>query len=136
MGRFAGPSQIVRAVSVGHQPHLAIARTPADCATSNRGICPREAAGCVWAHHTRFGAVSRATRLSSASTRDTRPRTQMSIRSKFQAPAVDPDVFLAWGIVAFIAFLGITVVGFYAGAVSRVIIEQGPITRATMDLSK
>ena len=60
----------------------------------------------------------------------------MSIRSKFQAPAVDPDVFLAWGIVAFIAFLGITAVGFYAGAVSGVIMDQGPITQATMDLSK
>ena len=71
-GRFAGPSQIVRSVSVGHQSHLAIARTPADCATANRGICPREAAGCVRAHHIRFDAVSRATRLSGASTRDTR----------------------------------------------------------------
>ncbi|MDQ1407098.1 MAG: hypothetical protein QOG55_2727 [Acidobacteriaceae bacterium] len=60
----------------------------------------------------------------------------MSTRRKSQEPTVDPDVFLAWGIVAFIAFLGIAAVGFYAGAVSSVIIEQGPITRATMDLSK
>ena len=28
----------------------------------------------------------------------------MSARRKFQAPAVDPEVFLTWGIVAFIAF--------------------------------
>ena len=47
----------------------------------------------------------------------------MSIRREFQAPTVEPEVFLAWGIVAFIAFLGIAAVGFYAGAVSRVILE-------------
>ena len=47
----------------------------------------------------------------------------MSTRRKFQATAVDPEVFLAWGIVAFIAFLGIAAVGFYAGAVFRVSLE-------------
>jgi hypothetical protein len=57
----------------------------------------------------------------------------MSIRRKVQTPAVDPDIFLAWGIVAFIAFLGIAAVGFYAGAVSSVIMEQRAITQATMN---
>ena len=47
----------------------------------------------------------------------------MSTRRKVQASAADREVFLAWGIVAFIAFLGIAAVGFYAGAVSRVILE-------------
>jgi hypothetical protein len=57
----------------------------------------------------------------------------MSIRRKFLTTADDPGVFLVWGIVAFIAFLGIAAVGFYAGAVSSVIMEQGPITQATMN---
>jgi hypothetical protein len=60
----------------------------------------------------------------------------MNIRRKFQAPDIDHDVILAWSIVAFIAFLGIAAVGFYTGVVSGVIMEQGPITRATMDMSK
>ena len=47
----------------------------------------------------------------------------MNTRRKVQTSSVDPEVFLAWGIVAFIAFLGIAAVGFYAGAVSRVILE-------------
>jgi hypothetical protein len=60
----------------------------------------------------------------------------MSARRKFQAPAFDPEVFLAWGIVAFIAFLGIAAVGFYAGAVSRVIMEPAAIASATTELIK
>jgi hypothetical protein len=59
----------------------------------------------------------------------------MSIRRKFQASAGDPEVFLAWGIVAFIAFLGVAAVGFYAGAVSRVIMEPVATAPAT-ELSK
>ena len=47
----------------------------------------------------------------------------MATRRKFHSPAIDPDVLLAWGIVAFIAFMGIAAVGFYAGTVSRVIME-------------
>src|SRR4051812_12954552 len=70
MGRFEGRSQIVWAVSFGHQPHFALAGTPADCATGHRGIYPREAARCVWAHHNRLDAVSPATRLSIAPTHD------------------------------------------------------------------
>jgi hypothetical protein len=60
----------------------------------------------------------------------------MSIRHKFQTAAVDPEVFVAWGIVAFIAFLGIASVGFYAGVVSRVIMEPAAISSATTELSK
>ena len=44
-------------------------------------------------------------------------------RRKLHSPAIDPDVLLAWGIVAFLALMGIVAVGFFAGTVSRVIIE-------------
>ena len=49
----------------------------------------------------------------------------MATRRKFHSPAIDPDVLLACGIVAFLAFMGIAAVGFYAGTVSLVI-EQTP----------
>lgn len=48
----------------------------------------------------------------------------MSTRRKFHSPAIDPDLLLAWGIVAFIAFMGVAAVGFYAGTVSNMIMEQ------------
>lgn len=47
----------------------------------------------------------------------------MGARRKFHSPAIDPDVLLAWGIVAFLAFMGVAAVGFYAGTMSRVIME-------------
>jgi hypothetical protein len=40
-------------------------------------------------------------------------------------PAIDSDVLLAWGIVAFIALMGVAAVGFYAGMMSSLIMEIG-----------
>jgi hypothetical protein len=48
----------------------------------------------------------------------------MATRRKFQSSAIDPDLLLAWGIVAFIVFMGVAAVGFYAGTVSHMIMEQ------------
>jgi hypothetical protein len=59
----------------------------------------------------------------------------MASRRKFHSPAIDPDVLLAWGIIAFLAFMGVAAVGFYAGTVSSVIMEQSP-TRATTSRDK
>jgi hypothetical protein len=60
----------------------------------------------------------------------------MSVRRKFHAPTVDHDVFLAWAIIVFIAFLGIAAVGFYAGLVSGVLIEQPGLVRAEISSLK
>ena len=38
-------------------------------------------------------------------------------------PRLNADVLLAWGIAAFLAFLGIAAIGFYAGTVSRTILQ-------------
>ena len=59
----------------------------------------------------------------------------MATRRKFHSPAIDPDLLLAWGIVAFIAFMGVAAVGFYAGTVSNMIMEQTP-ARSTTGLGK
>jgi hypothetical protein len=55
----------------------------------------------------------------------------MATRRKFHSPAIDPDLLLAWGIVAFIAFMGVAAVGFYAGTVSNMIMEQTPARSTT-----
>ena len=55
----------------------------------------------------------------------------MATRRKFHSPAIDPDLLLAWGIVAFIAFMGVAAVGFYAGTVSNTIMEQTPARSTT-----
>ena len=55
----------------------------------------------------------------------------MATRRKFLSPAIDPDLLLAWGIVAFIAFMGVAAVGFYAGTVSNMIMEQTPARSTT-----
>jgi hypothetical protein len=59
----------------------------------------------------------------------------MSIRSNFQARQLTRG-FFGMGHCRIHCFLGIKAVGFYAGAVSGGIMEQGPITQATTDLSK
>ena len=59
----------------------------------------------------------------------------MASRRKFHSPAIDPDVLLAWGIIAFLAFMGVAAVGFYTGTVSSMIMEQSP-TRATTGRDK
>jgi len=48
----------------------------------------------------------------------------MATRPKFHSLAIDPDLLLAWGIVAFIVFMGVAAVGFYAGTVSHLLMEQ------------
>jgi hypothetical protein len=47
----------------------------------------------------------------------------MSTRRKFHFPQFDTDLLLAWAILAFIAFLGIAAVGFYAGTASRALLQ-------------
>ena len=59
----------------------------------------------------------------------------MATRRKFHSLAIDPDLLLAWRIVAFIAFMGVAAVGFYAGTVSNMIMEQTP-ARPTTGLGK
>jgi len=59
----------------------------------------------------------------------------MATRRKFHSPTIDPDLLLAWGIVAFIAFMGVAAVGFYAATVSNMIMEQ-TTARSTTGLGK
>ena len=47
----------------------------------------------------------------------------MAIRRRTRPQFADPDILLICGIVAFLAFLGIAAVGFYARTVSAVIVE-------------
>ena len=56
----------------------------------------------------------------------------MATRRKFHSLAIDPDLLLAWGIVAFIVFMGVASVGFYAGTVSNMIMEQTPVRSTTV----
>jgi len=62
-------------------------------------------------------------------------RIRMATRRKFHSPAIDPDLLLAWGILAFNVFLGVAAVGFYAGTVSNTIMEQ-TAGRSTTALGK
>ena len=50
--------------------------------------------------------------------------------SRRKGPAIDPDIFLVWGIVAFLAFMGVAAVGFYVGSVS-IVMEQTPKRSST-----
>jgi hypothetical protein len=47
----------------------------------------------------------------------------MATQRNPRPPSIDPDILLVCGIVAFLAFLGIAAVGFYARTVSAVIVE-------------
>ena len=47
----------------------------------------------------------------------------MSTRRKFEFEQLDGDLLLAWGIVAFLAFLGIAAIAVYAGFVAQAMLQ-------------